>query len=166
MHNAHLHTEDRALHSSKSTKQYAQKLVLALDIQSLMNTTLVLMKKKKTLYEGGLEPGTLELQKCLTQLLPLDYEITQVENSNLCLFTAVKTLGINYILLWIFLYIWILSSSPGDVGSVLCPPTAWACVCSAPPPHGPQCSCTVCSYATEREHDPGSTSTPQCSNQN
>ncbi len=29
-----------------------------------------------------------------------------------------------------------------------------------PPPHGPQCSCTVCSYATEREHDPGSTSTP------
>ncbi len=29
------------------------------------------------------------------------------------IFTAVKTLGINYILLLIFLYIWILSSSPG-----------------------------------------------------
>ncbi len=96
MHTAHLHTQ---LHSGKSTKQNAHKLVLALDIQSLMNTTLVLMKKKKTLYEGGLEAGTLEPQKCLTKLLPLDYEITQVENSNLCLFTAVKTLDINYILL-------------------------------------------------------------------
>ncbi len=62
MHNAHLHTEDQALHSGKSTKQNAHKHVLALDLQSLMNTTLVLMRKKK-LYEdeGGLEPGTSKM---------------------------------------------------------------------------------------------------------
>ncbi len=43
----------------KAQKQNAHKRVLALDMQSLINTALVLMrKKKKKLYEDGLEPGT------------------------------------------------------------------------------------------------------------
>ncbi len=86
MQNAYLHTEDRVLRTGKSTKQIAHKLVLSRDIQSLMNTTLVFNEKKKTLYEGGLGPGTLEPQKCLTKFLPLDYERTQVDNSNLYIY--------------------------------------------------------------------------------
>ncbi len=41
-----LHTDDRALRSGKSTKQNAHKSVLALDIQSLMNTFGFNEKKK------------------------------------------------------------------------------------------------------------------------
>ncbi len=62
------------------------QFVLALDIQLLMNTTLVLMRQKKTLYEGGLETGTLEPHNCLTQFLPLEYERTQVDNYNLYIY--------------------------------------------------------------------------------
>ncbi len=74
MNNVNLNTEDRALRSGKSTKQNAHNCVLALDIQSLMNTILVLIfffKIKIKQYEGGLGPGTLELKKCLTKVLPL-----------------------------------------------------------------------------------------------
>ncbi len=60
------HTDDRALHSGKSTKQNAHKRVLALDIQSLMNT-FGFNEKTIYIYEGGLEPTTLEmLDKCST----------------------------------------------------------------------------------------------------
>ncbi len=99
VHNEHLNTEARALRSGKSTKQNAHNRVLALVIQSLMNTTFVLMRKKK-LYKGVLEPGT---SKCFDKSA-----ITRLsKNTNIfkCiyLFTAVKTLSNNYIVLLIFL---------------------------------------------------------------
>ncbi len=88
MHNAHLHTEDRALRSGKNTfKIKCTQLVLALDIQSLMNTTLVLMRKIKKLYKGGLEPGTLEPHTFLKKVLPLDYHRSKVNNSNVFIYS-------------------------------------------------------------------------------
>ncbi len=114
VHNVQIHTEDRALRSGKSTKQNAHKLVLvlALDKQSLINTTLVSMRKKHTLYEGRLEPGTLEPKKCLTKFLLLVYEKTRMADSNLYIYLlllrhVVKTVGIIYILLLIFICIYI-----------------------------------------------------------
>ncbi len=92
LHNAHLHTDDRALRSGKNTKQNAHKRVLALDIQSLMNTALVLMRKKK-LYEGGLEPGTSKILDKHSTTRPLKH--TRTYCKFIYLFTAVKTLGIN-----------------------------------------------------------------------
>ncbi len=70
MHNAHLHTDDRAFRSGKTTKQNAHKCVLALDIQSLMNTTLVLMRKEKT-YEDGLELRTSKMLDKISTTKPL-----------------------------------------------------------------------------------------------
>ncbi len=158
VHNAHLHTEDRALRSGKSTKQNAHKRVLALYIQPLMNTTFVLIKKKKKKkkkqYKGGLEPGTSKLfDKISTYILLTN---TSRQSKFIRLVTAVKTLGISYILLLIFLQILILSSSPGV--RLRC---GQAHVCSGPtPPHLAQCGSTLCSYATKREHDQWSTSNP------
>ncbi len=99
MHNVHLNTGDRALRSGKSTKQN----VLALYIQSLMNTTLVLIQNNNTknLYEGGLEPGTSKIfdKSYITRLL----KNTSKQFKCIYLFTAVKTLRINYIVLLIFI---------------------------------------------------------------
>ncbi len=80
VHNAHLHTDDRAFRSGKITKQNAHKRVLALDIQSLMNTALVLMREKKT-YEDGLELGTSEMLDKISTTRPLKH------TCNICTFT-------------------------------------------------------------------------------
>ncbi len=81
MHNAHLHTDDRAFRSGKTTKQKAHKRVLALDIQSLMNTTLVLMRKEKKTYEDGIELGTSEMLDKISTSKPLKH------TSYICKFT-------------------------------------------------------------------------------
>ncbi len=55
----HLHTDDRAFRSGKSTKQNAHKRVLALDIQITDEHHFGFNEKKKKLYKGGLESRNL-----------------------------------------------------------------------------------------------------------
>ncbi len=125
-------------------------------IKLLMNTTLVLMRKIKKLYKGGLEPGTLEPHTFLKKVLPLDYQRSKVNNSNVYIYSMLWRLSALTILYYYYFYRYqYCLHHQGPVCNVGRP------TCALGPPrhmHGSQWphGCTVYSYATEREHDPGS----------
>ncbi len=77
------------IRSGKSTKpkQNAHKRVPALDIQSLMNTFGFNEKKQKNIYLYMRVYSNTRHLKCLTEVLPLDYQSTGRNLANLCIYS-------------------------------------------------------------------------------